>query len=233
MAAINLFLNHAKDEELIRIREYAEHIGCITLPYGTDIPELKELPQAVFVSGQTLPSDLAQKHPYASAVFSNHPLDCDLPNIQCNTDGKYCCLCLSPPDQKHFTPSGLTEVWVEEAKQLLRSHSPETVTVELFAGAYDVPFPYDGSYETLSISQALALAKNHGSLLLTNKYSYYSYFIYQKENRHHIVFVATESGLKELIKRFEKLGIKRFAGHSAEFLDEAMLPLLSFFRKYP
>lgn len=232
MADINIFVTDPSEERLSVLKEYAKQIGCITLPYGV-CPDGLELPQAIMVSTDTLPRDFTQRHPNACAVFSSTPLSCTLPNIQCNSTGTYICLCLPPPDSKCFSPSGLTEEWVNAAEETLKGRDPDTVTVELCAGAYDVPFPYDGTFSTCSVSEALFKAKQYNSVLRTNKYSYYSYFIYSENGCPHVVFVSNPNRLKDLIKRFSSLGIKRFAGADTEFFDAEMRPLLSFFKNLP
>ena len=232
MADINIFVTDPSEKTFSVLKEYEKQIGCITLPYGV-CPNGLTIPQAVMVSTDTLPPDFYQKHPNACAVFSNAPLSCTLPNIQCNSTGTYICLCLPPPDPIHFVPSGLTEDWVNIIQETLKSRDPDTVTAELCAGAYDVPFPYDGTFSVCSVSEALFMAKRYGSVLKVNKYSYYSYFIYPKDGCPHVVFVSNPNRLKDLLNRLSSLGIKRFAGADTEFLDPEIKPLLSFFKNLP
>ncbi len=230
MADINIFMTDPSEKMISFVNAHARQIGCVTLPYGVCPEGLLDLPQAVLVTQDQLPDDLYQKHPNACAVFSNTPLICKLPNIQCNSTGEYICLCLPPPDKTHFIPSGLTEDWIDTVEKTLKGRDPDTVTVELCAGAYDVPFPYDGTFSSLTVSEALSIARGCGAVLNMNKNSYYSYFIYSKNHQPHVVFLSNIAHQKALINRFLKLGIKRFAGADREFLDKEMKDLLSFFR---
>lgn len=233
MPAINVFITDPTESRISFLKEHADAIGCITLPYGSCPSGLETFPQAVLLSGNDVPADLLGKHPMAGAVFSYTPVSCDLPNILCNNEGTYICLCLDPPDAKHFSPPGLTEEWVQTVQRAIRQRDPETVTVELCAGAYAVPFPYNGNYRALSVSEALSIARQHGAVLNVNKNSYYSYFIYSESYCPHAVFLSSTNHLSRMLQRFSKLGIKRFAVSNAELADREMRGLLSFFKKCP
>ena len=233
MAAINIFMTSPTEERLSVLKEYAKTVGCVTLPYGICPAGLEAFPQAVLLTGNDVPADLMQKHPAATAVFSYTPVSCKLPNILCDHQGQYICLCMTPPDNRHFVPPGLTEDWITTVQKALRDRDPETVTVELCAGAYAVPFPYDGHYHTLTVSEALALAHRHGAVLSMNKNSYYSYFIHSFEGRPRVVFLSTPQHFRRLVEHFIRLGIKRFAVSDAEILDKEMKTVLSFFKNLP
>lgn len=229
MPSINIFITDPSEKTYSFLKQYENRIGCVTLPYEACSEGWDSFPQAVLLSDNTLPNDLSEKHPNVGAVFSHHPVPCDLPNIQCNSEGEFICLCLSPPDNKHFIPPGLTEDWAREVESILKGRDPETVTVELCAGAYDIPFPYDGTFQSLTVSEALSLARRCGAVLNMNKNSYYSYFIYSCDGHPHIVFLSSATHYKNLLQRFLRLGIKRFAGSDAELSDKEMREVLSFF----
>lgn len=235
MPALNVFLTKHTEKTVAFLNRHADAVGCVTIPYGERTEGLDGFYQAVLLPGNELPKDLSQKHPDAAVLLSHQPFDCDTPLIRCcspeEAAGEFVCFCLSPPDGQNFSPPGLTETWVESVRRGLKHRDPDTVTVELCAGAYAVPFPYDGRFTPYSVSEAMQIARTHGAVLNMNKYSYYSYFIYSDKGCPTVMFLSTVKGVSRMVQQFSELGIKRFALSDTEFSDREMSGLLSLFKK--
>ena len=233
---LNVFLTTPTKAVLSALQQQRKHISCLTLPYGTCPPEVADFPQAVLVPDPRLPADLCEKHPNAQAVFSFTPLTAPIPNILCTPpapcDAPYVCFSLPPPDSKIFCPHGMTPDHTATLRHALRGRNPETVTVELFLGAYAVPFPYDGTYRTCSLGEALTVAQREGALVKMNKNHYYSYIIHSNNSRAEALFFLQQEGLLRMITDLKALGISRFALSAEEVADEGVRPLLSLFKNY-
>lgn len=237
MPALNVFLTPSGKADRSFLKQHVNVIGCVTVPYGQDTSGLESFYQAVLLTESISAQELAKTHPQAGVAFSHQAFSCSLPLIQCtapqDSDADFVCFCLEPPDSHHFIPPGLTEDWFFRVQKALRHRNPETVTVELCAGAYTLPFPYDGSYTTLTVSEALKHARNHGCILNVNKNSYYSYFVYTQNACPHICFFSTVNGISRQLKRFSELGIHRFVLSDTELSDPEMSGLFSLFEKSP
>jgi hypothetical protein len=231
---LNIFLTQPNANLLSALSELRERIGCITLPYGCCPDELADFPQALLCTDSRLPPDWRQKHPHAQAVFSFTPLQTEVPNILCTPDpcdAPFVCFSLPPPDADSFIPQGMTRHRTESLRRALIGRNPETVTVELYLGAYAAPFPYGGSYRTLPLSEALSVARREGTVMNMNKNHYYSYFIHRNETENEVVFFLRREGFFQAVKELKALGIRRFAISAEEAADEAVRPLLSIFEK--